>query len=77
MKLLTLLALAVLLSVPPALWAARPAGKWQDLLEKRTFTSGKAKLPYRLLKPEHYDAKKTYPLVVFLHGAGEQGAPVN
>jgi predicted peptidase len=44
--------------------------------EKRTFTgaSGKA-LPYRLLRPDGYDPKGTdaYPLVVFLHGAGERG----
>lgn len=30
-------------------------------------------LKYRLLKPENIDCKKKYPLVVFLHGAGERG----
>ena len=30
-------------------------------------------LPYRLLLPEQYDAPKTYPVVFFLHGAGERG----
>lgn len=30
-------------------------------------------LPYRLLKPRHYDSQKKYPLVLFLHGAGERG----
>ncbi len=30
-------------------------------------------LPYRLLLPINYDEKKTYPLVVFFHGAGERG----
>ena len=30
-------------------------------------------LPYRILYPKNYDKKKKYPLVVFLHGAGERG----
>ncbi|MFQ3591919.1 MAG: prolyl oligopeptidase family serine peptidase [Gemmataceae bacterium] len=44
-----------------------------SLLEKKTFTSGKASLPYRLLKPQGYDGQTAYPLVIFLHGAGERG----
>ncbi len=31
------------------------------------------KLGYRLMKPKNYDAAKKYPLVLFLHGAGERG----
>jgi predicted peptidase len=31
------------------------------------------KLPYRILYPENYDRKKKYPLILFLHGAGERG----
>lgn len=45
-------------------------------LERRTFTGSAGNvLRYRLLKPENYDpaAKTVYPLVVFLHGAGERG----
>jgi predicted peptidase len=29
---------------------------------------------YRLFVPENYDSTKTYPLVLFLHGAGETGS---
>src|SRR5699024_6776325 len=31
-------------------------------------------LNYRLLKPAHYDSTQSYPLVLFLHGAGERGS---
>ncbi|MDU1892296.1 MAG: alpha/beta hydrolase-fold protein [Dysgonomonas sp.] len=30
-------------------------------------------LPYQVMFPENYDETKKYPLVVFLHGAGERG----
>lgn len=30
-------------------------------------------LSYQVMYPENYDASKQYPLVVFLHGAGERG----
>ena len=45
----------------------------RDRFEPRTLTQGENKLPYRLLKPKDYDPNKKYPLVVFLHGAGERG----
>lgn len=42
--------------------------------EAHVFSNGpKDTLPYRLLKPLHEDNTKSYPLVVFLHGAGELG----
>lgn len=32
------------------------------------------RLPYRLFTPRDYDASKSYPLVLLLHGAGERGS---
>jgi predicted peptidase len=43
-----------------------------QLFDKLLYTSGKDTLPYRLLKPENSETKK-FPLVIFLHGAGERG----
>ncbi|PSL47728.1 phospholipase/carboxylesterase [Chitinophaga niastensis] len=34
-------------------------------------------LHYRLLLPANYDIQKKYPLIVFLHGAGERGVDNN
>ncbi len=41
--------------------------------EKRTFEGEGGTLPYRLLSPPKAEAGKRYPLVIFLHGAGERG----
>jgi lysophospholipase L1-like esterase/dienelactone hydrolase len=69
MKLLPILLCSLLALALPV--ASRAAEEY----EARTFvgTDG-AKLGYRLLTPRNYDATKKYPLVVFLHGAGERGA---
>lgn len=45
----------------------------RDRFEARTFESGGEKLNYRLLKPKDYDPNRKYPLVLFMHGAGERG----
>lgn len=72
MKWVHVLALAAAVLLPGVMRAAGP--KVADLLEKKTYTNDAGKtLPFRLLKPENYDPKKKYPLVIFLHGAGERG----
>jgi predicted peptidase len=48
----------------------------QDLsaFEKRNYTSSIGQvLPYRILYPENYNKEKKYPVILFLHGAGERG----
>jgi predicted peptidase len=76
MKRLSLLILAgfgFLLGASPA--RAQKPKELDSLLEKKTYTDNGGKvLRYRLMKPTGYDPKERYPLVVFLHGAGERGS---
>lgn len=46
----------------------------KDAYQAATFRYKGDSLPYRLLLPEGYDVNKKYPLLVFLHGAGERGS---
>jgi predicted peptidase len=60
-----------------AAWAGQLRAAEPDLrtkLEKRVFRNAEGEtLPYRVFVPKDYDAKKKYPLILFLHGAGERG----
>lgn len=52
------------------------SGAAQDLsqFEKRQYVNARGDtLPFRILFPEQYDRAKKYPLILFLHGAGERG----
>ncbi|MDR0371924.1 MAG: prolyl oligopeptidase family serine peptidase [Prevotellaceae bacterium] len=44
-----------------------------ELFETKTFTYKGTTLPYSVSFPDNYDKSKAYPLVLFLHGAGERG----
>lgn len=45
-----------------------------NIYEKKEFVFAEGKvLPYRILYPLNYDKTKKYPLLLFLHGAGERG----
>ena len=57
-----------------SLFCFLPAVRGDDF-EAREFSGADGvKLPYRLLQPANIEAGKKYPLVIFLHGAGERGS---
>ncbi len=73
MRAACLLSLLLLLTLTVSVFAQKKFDS-SKVMEKKTFEKDKAKLQYRLFVPEGYkDAKDSYPLVVFLHGAGERG----
>jgi predicted peptidase len=75
MKLSVIPLLAMLLTSGFAMPASLFAADHRDRYEARTFEGeAEKKLNYRLLLPKGYDPKKAYPLVLFLHGAGERGS---
>lgn len=45
----------------------------KNAYKQKTYTSGEKTLKYRFLAPESTKPGETYPLVLFLHGAGERG----
>ncbi len=45
----------------------------KSLFTKEQFIKEGDTLNYRMLLPENFDPKKEYPVLFFLHGAGERG----
>ncbi|HYM93776.1 MAG TPA: PHB depolymerase family esterase, partial [Chitinophagaceae bacterium] len=41
--------------------------------QRAFYADGEGYLPYRILFPLSFDSSKSYPLIVFLHGANEKG----
>lgn len=63
-----------ILIITALLLASLTAASAQNIYEPKQFVSSEGQsLNYRMLAPKKTDAKKKYPLVVFLHGAGERG----
>jgi predicted peptidase len=62
--------LAAVLAMPLAAHAADPLERFSA----HTHKDGDFSLPYRLLEPAKIQPGEKYPLVIFLHGAGERGS---
>lgn len=64
-----------LVAVLLLLWMTIPSKAQNlDLYAKSVFKAQDGtELPYRVLLPAGYDKSRKYPLVLFLHGAGERG----
>ncbi|MEM7260835.1 MAG: GDSL-type esterase/lipase family protein [Planctomycetota bacterium] len=62
----------ILLMLGPS--QAEPAKPIEDaLFEEKSVTVGERSFGYRLLAPERIEEGRQYPVVLFLHGAGERG----
>lgn len=61
-----------------ALWismaTAHAATSVESAFLARSFDGPAGELKYRLLLPDNFDPARQYPLVLFLHGAGERGS---
>ena len=63
------------LLLPLMVFACTSALQAQEstLFEKKFFAEGKDTLLYRVMWPKNYTAGKKFPVIIFLHGAGEKG----
>jgi predicted peptidase len=49
------------------------AADTNEFLARIHTNAARQTLPYRLLKPKHLEAGKTYPIILYLHGAAARG----
>jgi predicted peptidase len=57
------------------LWSGTIANaQSEDIYTVHWYVDNQDSLPYRMLYPADYDRNQRYPLVLFLHGAGERGS---
>lgn len=55
------------------LWPATSNAQSLEEFQREIFIAGKDTLNYRVLYPLDFSEEKKYPLVLFMHGAGERG----
>lgn len=63
------------------IWTVRPmepgdlsfTGPRHSIFTMAEYVQDGFTLPYQIMYPKNYDSSKTYPLIIFLHGAGERG----
>lgn len=67
MNLFRFLTISMLLCCALEAHSAQTDGEFQTTITKQVG------LHYRTVTPENYDSQKEYPLLIFLHGRGEQG----
>jgi predicted peptidase len=60
--------------LPILIFSSLVKAQQMSLFDKLIFTNKNDSLPYRLLKPVNPESKELFPLVIFLHGAGERGS---
>ena len=68
-QIFTLLIMSMALSVEAQEKRRGGPGQWQALYESKEHDGAS----YRLMKPVNFDAEKSYPVIVSLHGAGGKG----
>jgi predicted peptidase len=68
-----LLLTAITIIILSSITFAQTKEEVSKLFDKLLHVSKGDTLPYRLLKPVNPTAMETFPLVIFLHGAGERG----
>jgi len=44
-----------------------------ELFQKHIYKNNEFEMPYRLHLPDNYDENKSYPVILYFHGAGERG----
>ncbi len=65
----------IILTLAGALLLTRPARARQDdeVFQNRAITIGSAGYHFRVFTPKGWSKKKKWPVILFLHGAGERG----